>query len=70
MDSRAATEGGPYTAFVGAALRGGPVWASPMTGQLSPAACLTSIGFHRTTSTFPSGCVSRQPAGVFSNRVG
>ena len=29
MDSRAATEGGPYVGFVGAALRGGPVWASP-----------------------------------------
>ena len=28
-DSRAATEGGPYTAFVGAALRGGPACASP-----------------------------------------
>ena len=32
MDSRAATEGGPYTAFVGAALRGGPAvhdgWSS------------------------------------------
>jgi hypothetical protein len=26
---RAATEGGPYTAFVGAALRGGPAGASP-----------------------------------------
>ena len=29
MDSRAAAEGGPYMGFVGAALRGGPVWASP-----------------------------------------
>jgi hypothetical protein len=32
QDSRAATEGGPYTAFVGAALRGGPAKASPKAG--------------------------------------
>jgi len=33
MDSRAATEGGPYMADVGAALRGGPAWASPKRGS-------------------------------------
>ena len=32
MDSRAATEGGPYECWVGAALRGGPTGASPKRG--------------------------------------
>ena len=30
MDSRAATEGGPYLGFVGAALRGGPALVRPI----------------------------------------
>jgi hypothetical protein len=43
MDSRAATEGGPYTAFVGAALRGGPAWASPKDGYAFSAVRLITL---------------------------